>query len=361
MRYLKKIPMAVFIVLSVLISWLLASNRNADSPTDGEPKSSLFKVSVLEMHQTPEPLYLSLFGHTEAAYSISPKSRASGILSSTPIEEGALVDTGDVLAIIAEENHINKLKAATSAYNVAQLEAQNAGLLKKEGARSTVNMLRSISALKRAEADLKTAQLDVQHLQIKAPFKGVVSQYAIKEGAYVVPGEVVIQSLDALDPLIAVVHVSQFDRDKVYMGQEAVVIFSNGYAVLGTVSFVASNAEKSTRSYRVQVKISNKDYKYLAGTSVTVRIMYDKLPVYKLPTQSISLSDDGTLGVKVVGEKNCVLYKPIELLYAADNFFYVRGLSENERIIVNGHAFVVPGEKVDPIIVSNHMTEEHVP
>ena len=92
-------------VLGFIILLLPGQDASRNSQPETGADTSLFKVSVLDMHQSPEPLFLSLFGYTEPVFSVSLKTRISGTLEKTPMDEGIVVEKGDLLAQISEENH----------------------------------------------------------------------------------------------------------------------------------------------------------------------------------------------------------------------------------------------------------------
>lgn len=355
MHYIKKTHILAIVFLLSLIGWLFFTQEGSqEEQTSHVAQSTLFKVGVQYMHQMPEPLFLSLFGYTSPRYSVAITSGVSGILKNTPIDDGGLVEKDTILAEIDGDKYKKKLESVQAVYDLVSLEAKNAKILRKEGVSSKVSNLKAISELKKAAFDLHHAKNEVEYSNITAPFKGVVSEYALDVGAYVSVGDLVVKSIDALDPLLVVAYVSQFDRYKIQVGKVAEVIFPDGETVQGRVFSLSSTADPGTRTYKVQVEIDNSDYKHKAGMSVTLRLVYDYLPIYKIPAQALSLSDEGDFGVKVVEEGNRVVYKPIDILYSDDNFFYVKGLSENECLILDGHAFVVPGEEVDPIEISQH-------
>jgi multidrug efflux system membrane fusion protein len=121
----------------------------------------------------------------------------------------------------------------------------------------------------------------------------------------------------------------------------------SGNEVRGKVSFIATSADKNTRTFRVEIQVDNKDRTIRDGVSAEIYIESKKVLSHRISPAILSLNDQGKLGIRTVDENNAVEFKEIQILEDTTEGLWVSGLSENERIITLGQEYVFQGQTVN--------------
>ena len=120
-----------------------------------------------------------------------------------------------------------------------------------------------------------------------------------------------IAKLVALDPMLAVVEVSERQLGGIKVGNRAEVRLVTGRTVTGTIRYVAKSASATTRTYRVEVEIANSDDAIPDGITAEVAIRLAPVPAARLPRSALTFSAAGSLGVRTVNRSNTVQFVPV--------------------------------------------------
>ena len=121
----------------------------------------------------------------------------------------------------------------------------------------------------------------------------------------------------------------------------------SGNEILGKVSFIATSADKNTRTFRVEIQVDNKERKIRDGVSAEIFIESKKVFSHKISPAILALNDQGKLGIRTVNVDNAVEFRVIEILEDTTDGLWVSGLEENERIITLGQEYVFQGQTVN--------------
>ena len=93
----------------------------------------------------------------------------------------------------------------------------------------------------------------------------------------------------------------------------------------------------------------NPDGAIASGLSVQVRIPTGQVTAHFISPAILSLSEDGRLGVKTVGDGDVEAFHEVAVERAQRDGVWVSGLPERARIITIGQGFVSQGETVAPV------------
>ena len=66
-----------------------------------------------------------------------------------------------------------------------------------------------------------------------------------------------------------------------------------------------------------------------------------------MPQSSLTLNNDGALGIRFVGPGNITGFAPVSILRDTPEGVWVAGLPDKVDVIVLGHEYVVAGVKLD--------------
>ena len=207
-------------------------------------------------------------------------------------------------------------------------------------------MQSATSGIRAAEAAVEGAAKEIERLTIRAPFNGLLESDTAELGALLQPGAscaTVIQ----LDPIKLVGFLAETDVDKVTVGAIAGARLASGRETTGRVTFLSRSADPQTRTFRVEVTVSNSDLGIRDGQTAELLIQTEGRSAHLLPASALTLNDDGDLGLRIVTPENRARFVPVTLLRDTVDGVWLTGLADEADVIVVGQEFVVDGVAVD--------------
>ncbi|MBP2295963.1 efflux RND transporter periplasmic adaptor subunit [Azospirillum rugosum] len=316
-------------------------------------------------------------GRLEAVDRVDVRPQVSGSITAVHFRNGAFVKKGDVLFTIDPRPYQAEVARAEAQVAAAQARVRftaadldRAQRLVKDSTISRQSMdqkendAREAAAnLKAAQAALDMAQINLGYTQVTAPVAGRVSRAEITVGNVVAAGA-------ASAPLTTVVSVSpmyaSFDVDEqTYLRHIAPARDSNnipvqlglanesGYSRDGAIEHVDNRLDVTSGTIRVRAKFDNADGMLVPG-------LYARVKVGSTVPRDALLVDERAIGtdqdkkfVLVVNAENRVEYREVGLGPLREGLRVVnRGLSAEDRVIVNGIQHARPGTPVQPHIVA---------
>lgn len=182
--------------------------------------------------------------------------------------------------------------------------------------------------------------------KIVAPFSGYLESLRVDEGDFLNTGAVCASLIDP-DPMLLVADIAEKDIAQIELGSEASAKLISGRLITGNVSFIASSADKNTRTFRVEISVDNKDRTIRDGVSAEIYIKGKEEPAHKISPAILALNDQGKLGVRTVTPDNTVEFREIKILEDTNNGMWVSGLGKDARIITLGQEYVFQGQTVN--------------
>jgi len=347
---------ALFIVLAIvfiLVSGVFFPSEEIDStPAPFNVKSTQMAVTVI--NATPEPYIreIVLRGYTEALRTVSLKSQIKSRITELPIEKGLRVSKGDVICRLDIEDRDANYTESLTLVTQRQLEFKASEKLFAQGHRSETQHSAARSALDAAIARSVRMKVNLDNTVIRAPFDGVINDRLIEVGDYMKEGEVCTLIMEE-DPFLVVADISENDINQVEVGDEAYAILQNGRRLDGKIRYTSSIADVSTRTFRVELEVSNPAKDILAGVTAELFIKSDQVVAQKISPATLVLNDIGLVGVRLVDSKNRVSFKESEILGNHADGIWISSIDESSKIIVAGHEFVKAGEIVKTVPLQN--------
>jgi membrane fusion protein, multidrug efflux system len=334
-----------------IASGYLLPRDSADSKAAIEPGQTKieapFRVAVANVDVVMHRPKLTLSGQTEADRRVMLVSRANGILTALNVRRGQKVEKGEVIAVLSDEAREAQVVQAEALFEQRRAEYEAKKRLIEKGIAPQLNLVSLESQLKAAQAALAAAKAERDRGVVRAPWAGVITDVPAEIGgaSFSVAGHNVAQ-LMALDPMLAVVEVSEQNLGGVAVGAPARVRLITGRTVDGKIRYVAKSANAKTRTYRVEVAMANADGAIPDGITAEVTIDLAPVGAARVPRSALTFSSAGDLGVRVVDNDNKVAFMPVKLVDDEQSDMWVKGLRNNARVIVKGQDFVREGQRV---------------
>lgn len=315
-------------------------------PVAAEKGPLVRTVSAVEPRFVDHARAIRLSGITEADKRVELAARAEGVISSLALTKGGMVDAGAVVMELEGPETLAQEEIARIALDQKERDLAVAQKLFEGGSTSESNLTNARSARDAAQAELNRARAAADRLRLKAPFAGVVDSVSVELGEWVQTGTPVATIL-SLDPILVKAEVSEVDLGAVSVGSTAKVRLVNGTEMDGTVRLVAREASAQTRTFPVEIALPNPRMALPSGMTAEVSLFAASVPAVVVPRSIITLSEDGALGLRVVGPDNVAQFAAVQIIDDTPEGLVVTGVPEGVRIITAGQDLVRNGDTVE--------------
>ncbi len=193
------------------------------------------------------------------------------------------------------------------------------------------------SGYSRAINALERAKLKLAYTEIRAPFGGVVGDFNLVAGQYIVANKKLFKLFD-INNIRLEVNVLEDEIDKIKIGSLAeITINAIDYGnYTGKVIFVSPYINPETKTGKVIIQIKNKDKRIKPGmfakASIEVKRLHDRILI---PKEALLVRDKRNLVFTV--EDSLAKWKYVDIGEQNDKFIEVlNGVSVGEDVIVKG-------------------------
>ncbi len=282
-------------------------------------------------------------------------SRVSGVLESLFVTVGDRVRRGQLLAQLDSAEFAARVRQAEAALENARAESAYAAveyaraielgekeiITETDMAEAERRRNVTVAQVRRAEADLEAARIQLGYTRIYAPIGGVVAEVATQVGetvaaSFASPTFVTIIDLDRLEVWA---YVDESDIGRVEEGQSALFTVDT-YADVdfeGIVTAIRPMAEiqDAVVNYVTVIEISDAHGKILRPEmTTTVNILLERREgVIAIPNRAVRRDRQGTYAFVVKDDTR--VRRDIRVGYRGRDFTeVVEGLEEGERVIV---------------------------
>jgi multidrug efflux system membrane fusion protein len=309
-----------------------------------------FRVSVVRTRVVEHSPTLTLSGRTEADHKVNITVRNGGVLTEVRVKRGQHVQKGEIVAVLSDEAREAQVLQAQALYEQRKAELEARRVLIANGTLPKLDMVNLESQYKSAEAALALARAERDRGIVRAPWAGVITNLNAEIGgaSFAMVGKE-IATLVALDPMLAVVEVSERKLAGIKVGERADVRLITGQTVQGRVRYVAKSASPTTRTYRVEVEMANPDGKIPDGITAEVALSLNPILAVQVPRSALTISSTGEIGVRVVERSDKVAFVPVNIVEDMQDTMWVSGVGDDVRVIVRGQDFVGEGQIVTAI------------
>lgn len=343
-----------FAILLILVLWMASGLMQAQEipPVRDKLAAPVAKVKVQRFNAEPVNDSVELYGRTEPDRITTLKAEVSGQIEQVLAKRGARVSKGQIIAKIAINDLEHQLERAKAQLVQRQLEFDGNKRLNKDGYQGEVQLSQAKAELVSVKAEIKRLEIALANTTIRAPFDGILNTRYVEQGDYVQTGDDIAMIAD-LDPLIVRAHVTEQQIAQVSVGQNANIRFLTNQNRQGQIRYIASLADESTNTFKLEVAISNADYQLKSGISGEVEIIFEQVPAIKVSPALLALDEVGNVGVKSVQDDH-VVFTGIDIVKSESDGIWLTGLGEQADIIVLGQGFVRAGDQVEAVTDSDN-------
>ena len=252
------------------------------------------------------------------------------------VPKNDLFTVGTLLSEAVSYQPTIKLKATSRSEARVDVRAKTSGEVVKIGS-TQGNFVEKDSIL------CSLGVVELNRTEVKAPFSGFIEQI-VKPGNFLERGQV-CATIIQLNPIIFVAEVPEFNINKVETGQDVDIRLVTGEFVNGKLTFVSKSASPSTRTFKVESQIENKNGIVRDGITAEMTIKTKLVMAHKISPSILLLNDGGKIGIRSV-ENDIVKFHNITILEDSESGLWITGIPKELELIVQGQGFVEDGQKV---------------
>jgi membrane fusion protein, multidrug efflux system len=334
------------------------------------PRQPNVPVSVTTVKRASIPYVVKANGVAEPMQTVAVESQVNGILNRVTFAEGQPVQAGQVMFEIDSRPYVAVLDQARAqlardqAMAVsAQRDAVRYAALVKEGYvtgsqadQAEANAASAAATVVADRANVQKAALDVANTTIRAPISGRTGSLLVRQGNLVkansVPPLVVINQIQPILVRFSVAQ-SQFpDIQRYYRGGNALLVRAtpsegSGVPLQGTLAFVDNNVDSTTGTVLLKARFANPEGTMWPGQYMSVALqLYVDPNALTLPAPAVLTGQQGTY-VYTIDTAGTARQRPVQVARTVDSVAVIAsGLTDGERVIVDGQSRLVPGSKV---------------
>ncbi len=360
----------LYIVLAVAVSSAIVS---CGSKQTAQPTPPDYKVMTLDTTTTVIYNEFSTIISSDAIIDIY--SRVTGYVAKKYINEGDLVEKGQMMYKIDDTEFRQQVQAAKAAlesakaqFANAQLEVQKLTPLVEKGIISPYELDAAKSnrtaleaGVEQAQANYDNAMTNLSYTEIRATHKGILGYTFASSGELVMASQKLTEiAIDGIasgyfsfneKKLTPAARKTYQELQKQNRNSQPTVelMLPDGsiYPYKGKLYHATGRVDPTTGSIMLKVEFENPDYALLDGTSGTLRFPIEYKGAITVP-QNATYELQDKIMVFVVNEDNTVTRKTIHVEGVAGNSYVVSNLERGTRIVTEGVDRLKDGMVITP-------------
>jgi len=297
---------------------------------------------------------------SENAIDIYP--RATGYIQHIYVKEGDNVRKGSPILKIDDADYTQAVNSTKAVYDNALLEVKKLQPLVEKDIISPFQLQTAQSNVQAAQAAYENAKINLGYTLITSPVSGVIGRISLREGSLLTAGIATpITSVASSGDVFAYFSFDeklllQFSdsmrmplKQKIAKLPPVELVLANGqiYGYKGKIELGSSLVDPSTGSLQMKGVFPNPDALLRSGSTGTIRIPTIYKNAIMVPQKATFDIQDKKM-IFTVDSANIVHATNIKVSNnTSDNFIVSSGLSEGDKIVLDGVGKIKDGDKID--------------
>lgn len=317
---------------------------------NSEDDTPIIPVEVSSVSRGNISAYYLNTATLEAEQEATVVSKVRGIIEEIYVEEGDMVQAGQVIAKIEDDQYqieADRAKATLDRlYNDYQ---RNKELFDRELiAAETFQNSQFEYESQKATYDL--AQLNLEYTSVRSPISGVISRRHVKAGNMIGTDQPMYRVTD-FTPLQAILHIPEHEMSKIRNNQRAELRVDAlpNETFIGHVERISPVVDSETGTFKVTIYVDETKDMLRPGMFGRVKIVYDTRENTRMIPKSAVISEDLAQSVYVIKD-SLAFKKEIQTGYTnGSNVEVINGLDDGEMVVTIGQGSLQDSSKVSVI------------
>jgi len=352
-----------YIIALTITSLLLISCGKEAKKTTAENNAPVVVTLSNNTHTNTSP-FITTSGKIQASNHANLSTRMMGFVTKVHVNVGDEVKKGQLLISINN----SELQAKLAQVNASITQAKAGFIIAEKDYNRFKNLFEDASASQKemddmtsnyemAKARLESAQqmkneINAQfaYVNIRAPFKGVITQKLIEVGAMANPG-IPLMAIENPSNFEVITSLNENEIQQIKNDTEVTVtVKSLEKSFNGKVSEISRSAQQTGGQYQVKIALQETIENILSGMYVSVEFPVEKTNTSndKVLVSTGALIHKGQLsGVYTVSQNNTALLRWLRLgKTSGDQVEVLSGLSSDEKYIVSSEGKLYNGATI---------------
>lgn len=277
-----------------------------------------------------------------------------GYLQGIYVDEGKYVEKGKLMFQILPIKYKAELEKAKAEANYAEIEYKNSKLLADSNVISPNQLALVKAKFEKAKAELRLAEVYMSFTEIRAPFSGLMDRFQVRQGSLLDDGDL-LTTLSDISELWVYFNVPEAEyldyklseksnnlsKVKLRMANHQI------YEHEGVIKTIEADFNNQTGNIAFRATFPNPDALLRHGETGNV-IVYVPLKNALLIPQKATFEVLDQKYVYVVEKDNTLKARRITVSGEMPDIYVVEsGLTEKDRILLEGHRKVEENQKID--------------
>ena len=333
----------VLLVTGLLVTGLMGCNR--DVGAESNSVETVPNVFVSSIEQRDQPLPIRTSGRLSSKAEVRLSFKIGGIVERLYVDEGRAVRKGGVLARLNLAEIDAQVVQATSALDKAKRDFDRVESLFKDSVATLEQYQDAQTGLDIAEANVRIAEFNRKHAEIKAPASGRILKRMAEQDELVSPGQPVFVFGSSQTGWVARVGLADRDIVKLALGDSAKLVFDAYPEQVfdGWVTEVADAADPMSGTFEVEVAIEDPEKLLKSGFIARVDLFPTKGESYfYIPVEAL-VEGNGREGIVYVYDEATQEAKKIAIQIGKlleSEIAVSDGLEDYDKVVTDGAAFL---------------------
>ncbi len=291
---------------------------------------------------------LQAVGTLRANEAVIVAPEIAGRVVQIAFKEGDAVKAGDVLVKLDDSVLAAELAKARSDLTLARANHERAIKLAGQGMGTIRARDEARGAFEAAQANLALAEARLKKATIRAPLSGVLGLRSVSVGAYVAPGERIVELAD-IDPIKLDFRVPELALTALRRGQTVNVTVDAlpGRTFEGEIYAIDPIVDVAGRAIRLRAHIPNAEGALSPGLFARVRLVVERRPDAILVPEAAVFGREGQQFVYRVVDDRAALTRVVLGKRRPGQVEIREGLQAGDVVVTAGHQQVREGALLD--------------
>lgn len=285
---------------------------------------------------------------------IEVRALEKGYLQNIYVDEGQFVKKGQMMFQIMPLIYNAELQKSQAEADFAEIEYQNTKQLSEKNVVSPNELALTKAKLNKAKAELSLAQTHLQFTEIRAPFDGIMDHFQVRLGSLINEGDFLTTLSDNSEMWVYFnVPEAEYLNYKTNVTEENMLkvnlLMANNqvFKYPGVVKTIEADFNNETGNIAFRATFPNPDKLLRHGETGNIEMIVPLRNAVIIP-QKATYEILEKKYVFVVDKNNVVHSREITIASEMPDLYVIKdGLSENEKILLEGIRKVKEGDKIE--------------
>lgn len=351
-------------ILMIMGLFLLLSNTSCESKKEEKKEEAHFVVTNPIKKDTS--ITKEYVAQIHSIQHIELRAQERGYLEKIYVDEGQRVKKGQLLFQIMPKLYEAEMQKAKAEADFAEIEYKNTERLSNNKVVSPNELAMAKAKLAKAKAELSLTKVHLQFTEIRAPFDGIIDRFHVRLGSLIEEGDLITSLSDNSKMWVYynVPEAEYLDYTAKIQGNskpKVSLLMANNktFDYPGVVETIEGEFNNETGNIAFRATFPNPKGLLRHGETGNIQMEVPVKNAILIPQKATFEVLDKKY-VYIIDKDNIVKSKEIEVVAELSHIFAVKGLSIDDKILLEGLRLVKENEKIEyklekPEYVMSHL------